>query len=246
MTCKPKKTFTIFLSSARSRYERYRTGGTCREAEAAAETSGSVVPKLAIVEVTDPEDASVNTPTTPCTLFLVLLGNEPGCKNLRRYTVAKKSAQRVATARAAAAHYRGMIVVLHRVSHVDKAEFVAPPQSVECPLQRGLMGVTSCVLGDVIFRRVYGDADVSRGIAVPLVRAVATVLEDDVLSLPQELLHFTEVKYSVVSFNFNVCRDRDGALEFTGLGSKLLFGVVAWVPLPHLGRHGVPRAGGEI
>ena len=176
----------------------------------------------------------------------VLLGNEPGCEDLGCYSMAKKSPQCVAAAGTAAAYYRSVVAALHRVGHVYEASLVASSQSVESLFASGLVRVIHSIFGDVVFWGIYVYAHVTWGVAVPFVRAAAAVLKDDSAGLSQDSFHFAEVEHPVVCVNLDVYRDRDGALEFTGLGSKLLFGVVAWVPLPQFGRHGVTRAGGEI
>jgi len=87
---------------------------------------------------------------------------------------------------------------------------------------------------------------VQGGVAVPLVRAASAVLEDNSLGLLQKLLCFAEVEHSVVCLDLNVNGDSDGALKITRLGSQFLGGVVTFVSLPHLGRHGLTCADEEI
>ena len=147
---------------------------------------------------------------------------------------------------AAAADYGGVVVALHRVSHVDEAGLVAFSERVERVFQRDLMRVVLGELGHVILCGFKVYANMSRGIAVSFVRAAAAVLENNLLSVSQNPFHFAEVEYPVVCLDLNVYRDGDGALKFTGFGSKFLVCVVTWVSLSHLGRHEATNASGEI
>lgn len=164
-------------------YKGYRAGGTGGDAEAASEASGLIIPELVVFELAGSEDASVNAPTTPCTLFRVLLGYKLGREDLGGYAVAEKSAQGVAAAGTAAADYRRAVVALHCVSHVDEAGLVAPSQSIERLLQRGLVGIVSCELGQIVLGGFYAYADISWSVAVPLVGAAAAVLKNDLRGL---------------------------------------------------------------
>jgi len=140
----------------------------------------------------------------------------------------------VTAAWAAAADYRGVVDALQRVGHVNEAGLVAFSQGVDRLLQRDLMRVVLGELGHVILCRFWVYANVSGGVAVSLVRAAAAVLENNLLSMPQNRLHFAEVEHPVVCLDLNVYRNGHGTLKFTGLGSEFLIGVVTCVLLSHL------------
>jgi hypothetical protein len=229
-----------------SRDKSYRETRASGNAETATKAFEPIIFEFAPFEVAGSEDTSFNASTTPYTLLLVLLGNEPGCEDLGCYSMAKKSSQCVAAAGTAAAYYRSAVAALHRVSHMYEAGLVASSQTVERLFERGLMRVIHSILGDVVFWGIYVYAYVSWGVAIPFVSAAAAVLKDDSAGLSQDSFHFAEVEHPVVCVNLDVYRDRDGALEFASLGSELIVCAVSRISLPHSGGHDLTRASGEI
>lgn len=229
-----------------SRDKGYRETRTSGNAETATKAFEPVIFEFARLEVAGSEDTSFNASTAPNTLLRVLLRNEPRCEDLGCYSMAKKSSQCVAAAGTAAAYYRSAVAALHRVSHMYEASLVASFQGVESLFENGLVRVIHSIFGDVVFWGIYVYAYVAWGVAVPFVRAAAAILKDDSAGLSQDSLHFAEVEHPLVCVYLDVYRDRDGALEFTSLGSELIVCVVSRISLPHSGGHDLTRASGGI
>ena len=79
------------------------------------------------------------------------------------YAEADQSRECVTAARATAAYDRGLVLALHRVSHVNETRLMRPPQGVQSLLKRRLSSVVGAILKSLLCVVIYAYAYINRG-----------------------------------------------------------------------------------